>query len=100
MNYCAACGRPLTGGIGIGGVLFDRDCAVTVDLEIARLRAEGKPVNVRHIARRIFNETNNGGDYLLRDIPADLMDRMKHRAVDEHGTVRDILIKALMQYLA
>jgi hypothetical protein len=79
--------------------MLDRDCATIVALEVERLRAEGKPANVRHIARKIFNEQYNGGGYQFRDIPADLMDRMKHKAVDEGGTVRDVIIKALIAYL-
>lgn len=99
MRICEACGKPLKGGIYIGGVLLDRQCASDVEAEIARLREEGKPVNAMHIARSMFRETYSAGNYLLRDIPEVLWIRAKHRAVDDGDTIRDLLLKALYSYL-
>jgi hypothetical protein len=92
---CDACGR--TGGvmIGMGGALICRKCDPDVRAEMERLRAEGRPVNVMHIARRIFRETNKSGDYLLRDIPADLWARAQDRAAKSGETLRDLILRAI-----
>ena len=96
---CNACGKPVQGGIGIGGALLCPPCAEDVRIEIDRIRAEGKPVNAMGIARKIFRETHSAGGYLLRDIPEELWDQAKHKAVDERLSLRDLLLKALREYL-
>lgn len=95
---CDACGR--TGGamVGMGGALICRQCDPDVRAEMDRLRAEGKPVNVMHIARRIYRETNCGGDYLLRDIPADLRAKADQKAADEGVSLRDLILSAIERY--
>jgi hypothetical protein len=99
-NLCAACGKPLTkGGIGLGGTLICRQCEPAVSAEIASIRAQGKPVNAAHIAHRIYKEAHSGGNYLIRDIPADLWDRAKHRAVDDGVSLRELVLLALESYL-
>lgn len=92
---CDACGR--TGGvmIGMGGALICRSCGPNVRTEMDKLRAEGKPVNVMHVARRIYRKTNCGGDYLLRDIPADLWARAQDRAAKSGETLRDLILRAI-----
>jgi hypothetical protein len=99
MSDCAACGKP-NANQGIGGVLICHQCSPDIHAEIETLRSDGKPVNVAHIARRIYRETNSAGNYLLRDIPQDLWDQAKHRAVDEGASLRDLILKALRSYLA
>lgn len=98
-KLCAACGNILKGGIGLGGVLLCRQCEPTISAEVTATRAAGKPVNVAHIAHRIYKETHSGGDYLLRDIPEDLWQKAKHRAVDDGDSLRDLVLKALHAYL-
>lgn len=92
---CDACGR--TGGvlIGMGGALICRQCDPDVQAEIARLHSEGKPVNVMHIARRIYRETNCGGDYLLRDIPKDLQAKMQDKAAHNGESIRDLILRGI-----
>jgi hypothetical protein len=66
-----------------------------------RLRRTGKPVNAIKITRRLYREKNKPvADYHLRDIPAAMMAEMKHRALDEGGSVRGLIITAVAQYLA
>lgn len=38
-------------------------------------------------------------NYILRDIPQPLWDAAKHKQIDEHITLRELLLKALEQYL-
>jgi len=64
-----------------------------------KLRTEGKSVNVLHIAKRLFHEANDAGNYLLRDIPQTVWDRAKHRAIDESISLRDLILKAIYLYL-
>lgn len=99
MKYCDACGKKLAGGIGIGGTILCRACSVDVEQKIAELRAAGKPVNAGHIARKLFKAEHSAGNYLLRDIPDDLWTKVKHRAVDDGDSLRDLVIKALYKYL-
>ena len=99
MRTCAACGKPIQGGIVMGGTLVCRSCEPDVKAEIDRLHAEEKPVNVATIAREIFREQHSAGNYLLRDIPKDLWDAAKHKAVDEGLNLRELLLKALREYV-
>ena len=99
MKNCQACGKPVSGGITMGGVLLCRPCAADIEVEISQLRAEGKPVNVMNIARRIFRKTYSAGNYLLRDIPEELWNQAKHKAVDEGLSLRELILKALQDYL-
>ena len=98
MKFCEACGKKVPGGVGIGGTLLCRACAVDVETEIEKLRAAGKPVNAGHIARRMFKADHSAGNYLLRDIPDELWQQVKHRAVDDGDSLRDLVIKALYKY--
>lgn len=98
MKPCDACGNP-EAYIGMGGALLCRDCDPIVRVEMDALRAAGKPVNVLHIAKRLYREANPGGGYLLRDIPNDLWQQAKHRAVDDKVSLRDLIIAALRAYL-
>jgi hypothetical protein len=84
----------------MGGTLLCRQCEPQISAEIEKLRALGKPVNVAHIAHRIYKETHSGGNYLLRDVPEDLWQKAKHRAVDDGDSLRDLVLKALYAYLA
>lgn len=99
MRDCDACGKPLQGGIGMGGALLCNGCAEDVRVEIDARRARGESVNALGIARGIFRETHSAGAYLLRDVPAEVMTAAKHRAVDDKCSVRDVIISALRQYL-
>lgn len=98
MNLCDACGSPKA-QIGMGGAFLCRECEPTVRVEMDKLRAAGKPVNVLHIAKRIYRETHDAGNYLLRDIPDALWNKAKHRAVDDGDSLRDLILKALHSYL-
>ena len=100
MRTCAACGKLFVGGIQIGGTLLCQECATDIELEMQSLRESGQPVNVRHIARRKFREVHSAGEYLLRDIPKDLWAEAKHRTIDEGCSLRELIFKALREYLA
>ena len=85
--------------MSIGGAMLCRTCHVDVQAEIDRLRSSGKPVNAIGIARTMFREAHSAGDYQLRDIPQELWDKAKHKAIDEGGSLRDIILQALRAYL-
>ncbi len=97
---CDACGKPIKGGTGVGRATLCRTCLPDVMAEIERLRAEGKPADALTIARRHFRETHSAGSYLLRDIPAELWIAAKHKAVDEGLSLRELILKALQEYIA
>jgi hypothetical protein len=46
----------------------------------------------------MFRETHSAGAYLLRDIPQDLWDKAKHKAVGD-GSLREVVLNALRAYL-
>jgi len=99
MRFCDGCGSPKT-HISMGGATLCKTCDADVQVEMAELRKEGKPVNVLHIARRRFREqTPAPGTYLLRDIPPKLWSDVEHRAVDDQASVRDVILASLFAYL-
>lgn len=98
MANCDACGAD-GARHGIGGALLCRTCSDSVSEEINALRAAGKQANALTIARRIYRETCSAGSYLMRDIPDELWQRAKHRAVDDKVSLRDLIIAALRAYL-
>ena len=98
VKLCSVCGDPLKGIIEMGGVTVCRRCEPALSAEIAATRASGNPVNVAHIAHRMYKETYSGGNYLLRDVPEGLLQRAKHRAVDEGNSLRVVILKALYDY--
>jgi hypothetical protein len=97
-KLCDACGSPKA-FIGMGSAMLCRSCEPEIRIEIDKLRAEGKPVNVIHIARRIYKATFSGGDYLLRDVPAELWQRAEHLAIDKSMSMRDLVLAAVIKYL-
>jgi hypothetical protein len=99
MLNCAACGKDTKGGISLGGTLLCRECAADVEIEIERLRAEGKQVNVAIIARKMFRESCVPGGYLLRDIPKKLWDKAKNKAVDKGITLRELILQAVKEFI-
>ena len=96
---CDACGKHIPSGTGVGRAILCRTCFPDVKAEVERLREAGKPTDALTIARRIFRETHSAGAYLLRDIPAELWTAAKHRAVDEGLNLRELILKALQEYL-
>jgi hypothetical protein len=99
MPNCAACGKDTKGGISLSGTFLCRECAAGVEIEIERLRAESKPVNVFHIARRMFKKSCTPGGYMLRDIPQELWDRAKHKAIDKGISLRDLILQATEEFI-
>lgn len=100
MRSCDACGKPLKGGISMGGALLCRKCEPNIKAEINRLQAEGKPVSAIAIARKIFRETHSAGSYLLRDIPEDLWNQAKHKAIDKGMDLRELILDAVREYVS
>ena len=96
---CDACGKQTNSVTGVGRAILCRTCLPDVMGEIERLREAGKPADALTIARRIFRETHSVGAYLLRDIPAELWIAAKHKAVDEGLSLRELILKALQEYL-
>lgn len=100
MKTCDACGKDAKGGVGIGGAMLCRPCSEDVRIEIDRIRAEGKQVNALGIARKMYRENCSTLDYQFRDIPEELWDKAKHKAIDEKISLREVVLKALRAYLA
>lgn len=98
-KLCDRCGSAAPSAISIGGARLCRSCDVEIRPDIDELRAKGKPVNVLQIARKHFKEHYAGGNYILRDIPADMEQAWKVRAVKDGGNQRDVLLSALHEYL-
>ncbi len=83
----------------MGGAYICRSCDPAVKAEIEKIREAGKPVNAIHVAKKIFKETNKGGEYLLRDIPDGLWKEVKIRSAEDNDSYRDIILKALYSYI-
>jgi len=98
--FCDACGKLITGGTGAGRAILCRTCFPDVMAEVERLREEGKPTDALTIARQIFRENHSVGSYMLQDIPEQLWITAKYKAVDEGLTMRELILKALHEYIA
>lgn len=100
MKICDACGSPTKSEIGMGGAWICRKCDPDVQAEIKRLHGEGKPVNVSHIAKRLFREMHGTPGVLqIRDIPPDLRKQMDQACLDQECTLRELVLKAMYQYI-
>ena len=100
MSTCTVCQKEIPGGIVIGGIIVCRQCEPELRERIDKARAEGQSrISAAKIAREIYSEQFAGSDYLLRTPPKDLMDAVKHRAVDDGDSIRDIIIRALRAYV-
>lgn len=99
MKTCAACGKFVTSGIIMGGMLLCRACEPAIKEEVDRLHAEGKPVSVASIARKMLRE-NSIPAYPLRNIPKEIWDTAKHRVIEENlDSLRELILKVLQEYL-
>lgn len=95
---CSVCGQ--RGLISMGGVLLCREHAEDVRIEIDRLRAEGKPVSVVGIARRMYREAMGGtSTYLVKDFPGSLKERAKLRALKDKTNIRELALIGLEREL-
>lgn len=99
MKKCEACGTTKNIFGSLGGVMLCKEHHADISAEVEKIRAEGKQVNVMGIARRMFREQYSTGDYILRDIPKELWDGAKHRAIDEGVSLREIVLNAVQAYL-
>ena len=98
MANCDVCGQQATGSLG--GVPLCRAHTEDVRAEIDALRAQGKQVNAAGIARRMYRDLTDASNYMLRDVPAEMMREMKQYALDHGGSVRDVILVAVAQFLA
>lgn len=97
---CDACGEITKIGAEMGGALICPNCEIEVQAEIERLRAEGgKPVNVRHIAKRIFRRDHGSGDWRMQDPPEVLWDKVKAEAFRRNCSMREVVILAVSEFL-
>jgi hypothetical protein len=100
MRKCEACGTTKNINGSLGGVLLCKEHFADISAEVEKLHAKGKQVNVSGIARRMFREQFSTGNYILRDIPSDLWDKAKHRAVDDGVSLRELILDALQKHLS
>lgn len=99
MKDCDACGNPKA-NIGIGGAILCRRCGEDVRTQIDALRAQGKYVNAMGIARAMFREKHSAGNYLLRDIPKELMDQIRDQAHQRGVSMRDWMLESFRKTLS
>lgn len=97
MSKCDVCGEQAV--MSMGGATLCRPHSADVQAEIDALRAQGKQVNALGIARRMYRELNDTNNYMLRDLPAEMMRDMKQYALDNGGSVRDVILVAVAQFL-
>lgn len=98
MAKCDVCGE--LASVSIGGAVLCRPHSADVQAEIDLIRSQGKQVNALGIARKMYREQNDTNDYMLRDLPAEIMREMKQYALDNGGSVRDVILVAVSQFLA
>ena len=98
MKACDVCGQAAQ--MGIGGATLCRAHYEDVHAEIEALRSKGKQVNAAGIARRMYRDLHDTNNYMLRDLPAEMLREMKQYALDNGGSVRDVILVAIAQFLA
>lgn len=84
----------------MGGATICRTCEPVINAKIDWLRTEGKPVSAIAIARKMFRETYSAGNYLLRDIPEELWNQAKHKAIDKGMDLRELILDAIREYVS
>ena len=100
MKFCAGCGDILSGGIALGNTILCTPCADIVQDHILVLREEGKPVNVIHIAKKMFRGINGDGtSYILRDLPRKIWGEAKAKAFAQNQSMRDFLLESVAKNL-
>ena len=99
MGLCEMCGRRIGVGLLIDGDIVCGTCFGELQIEIEKRRAEGKPVEGVKIDREGFNKTYSGVDYLIRDIPEELVNKALRRADKDGDSLRDVTVKAMQAYL-
>ena len=98
MRLCDACGSDKA-YVLLGGTSLCKTCSADVEMEIARLREEGKPVNAVHIARRMYREKNDPRLLQVKDVPEEMIKQIKQRALDDSTDMRGVVLTALAKYL-
>lgn len=99
MKNCDACGDPKANN-SIGGAMLCHRCFEDVRVQVDALRAQGKPTNAMGIARAMFRETHSAGNYLLRDIPKELMDQIRGQAHQRGVSMRDWMLESFRKTLS
>lgn len=98
-RLCDRCGSSELGQVRLGAAQLCRSCVDAIQPEIEALQDAGKPVNTLQIARKFFKENHAGKPYMLRDVPADLEQAWKSRAIEDGCNQRDVILSALVEYL-
>jgi hypothetical protein len=93
------CGRRSEDGLMISGAIVCGTCVGELQIVIEKRRAEGKPVEGVKIDREGFHKTYSGIDYLIRDVPAELINKALRRADVDGDSLRDLTVKAMKAYL-
>jgi len=101
-RICAACGRYVeTKPIGKAQVCAD--CAERVNALIKATREDGAPVNVAHVAKRLFVQRrlvhSGKPSIFVQDIPGELAGLLADRAAKMQMSEREIILSALWEYL-
>ena len=99
MGLCDMCGRSIEGTMQIGDGKIVREIFIVCrncfgDLQIVRekRRAEAR-------AEDGLNKIYTGRDYLIRDIPEELVNKALRRADKDGDCLRDLTVKAMQAYL-
>jgi hypothetical protein len=96
---CEACGTTQNIGGILGGVTLCKPHYANIQVEVQELRAQGKQVNIAGIARKMYREQHSTSNYILRDVPSNLWNKAKHKAIDDGVSLREIVLIALEKYL-
>lgn len=96
---CDACGD-VPGTLIFSGATLCHDCDILVRETVGIIRGAGRQVNVVGVARKIYRERHNARNYILRDIPEELMLEMKKQSIADGVTVRELILKSAREHLA
>jgi hypothetical protein len=83
----------------IGGSPLCPDCSNDAVKIINRKRELGQQVNPSGTVRQLYRERNKTRNKILRDIPANICDGLRDKAISGKTTERSLILDALNKYL-
>jgi len=100
-RVCEACGKDVTSSpsVALGGTILCRQCHADILEEIDELRAQGKPVDVMRIARRMYRESHKRSQITI-NLQPELIDAVDKRAQEEGRSRSNMAAELIKRQLA
>ena len=98
MRLCDSCGKETERPEQVDKAVLCETCAPEIRAELERRRKDGITPNALYIAHKRLRARGTK-EHMIRDVPAEWWKQVQHRAIDEGTKVRELVIKAIDEYL-